>query len=130
MPIETAFPAGLSVRCLPRLWVIVTAFAALACSKTYVPNTDVEDTSQNRQVIVFCERYRHAMEDKNVGELLRMMSPGYFEDSGNAKSDDDADYDKIREFLTSDFLKTSSIRYEIRYQRVTFTETHHVYFSY
>jgi hypothetical protein len=58
------------------------------------------------------------------------MSPGYFEDSGNAKSEDDADYDKIREFLTGDFLKTSGVRYEIRYRRVTFTETNHVYVDY
>ena len=37
-----------------------------ACSKTFIPNTDVEDTGVNREVIEFCETYRHALEDKNV----------------------------------------------------------------
>jgi len=37
---------------------------------------------------------------------------------------------KIREFLTGDFLKTSGIRYEIRYRRVTFTERSHIFVDY
>jgi hypothetical protein len=106
------------------------ALSAAGCSKTYIPNTDVEDTSENRQVILFCEQYRHALEDKNVGQLLKMMSPAYFEDGGNTKNEDDADYDRTREFLTGDFLKTAGIRYEIRYRRVTFTPTNHIYVDY
>jgi len=113
-----------------RIAVVATALAAVACSKAYIPNTDVEDTSDNRQVILFCEHYRHSLEDKNVGELLKLMSPGYFEDGGNTKNADDADYEKIREFLTGDFLKTSGIRYEIRYRRLTFTERSHIYVDY
>jgi hypothetical protein len=109
------------------LHIAFFALAVSACSRTYIPNTDVEDTSPNRQVIVFCEQYRHAMEDRNVSQLLKLMSPGYFEDGGNTKNEDDADYDKIREFLTGDFLKTSGIRYEIRYRRVTFSDNNHVY---
>ena len=42
------------------------------CSKTYIPNTDVEDSGDNRKVITFCESYRHALEEKNVGQLLKI----------------------------------------------------------
>jgi hypothetical protein len=111
----------------------LVALTAVACSRLYIPNTDIEDTSQNRQVILFCEQYRHAMEDKNVAQLLKLMSTGYFESSGSsssAKNDDNADYDKIRDFLTGDFLRTNGIRYEIRYRRVTFTENSHIYVDY
>jgi len=110
--------------------IALAALALAACSKTYIPNTDVEDTGANRQVVLFCEQYRKALEEKNVNQILKMMSPAYFEDGGNTKNEDDADYDKIREFLTGDFLKTGGIRYEIRYRRVTFTETNHVYVDY
>jgi hypothetical protein len=108
----------------------VLALASAGCSKTYIPNTDVEDTSENRQVVLFCEQYRHALEDKNVGQLLKMMSPAYFEDGGNIKNEDDADFERTREFLTGDFLKSSGIRYEIRYRRITFTTTNHIYVDY
>jgi hypothetical protein len=101
-----------------------------ACSRPFIPNTDIEDTGENRGIIVFCEKYRHALEDKNAGQLLKMMSPAYFEDGGNSKPGDDADYDKIRDFLTGNFLNTSGIRYEIRYRRVTVTETNHIYVDY
>ncbi len=114
-----------------RAFLVILGLSALAgCSKAYIPNTDVEDTSQNRDVIKFCEDYRHAMEDKNVPQLLKMMSPGYFEDAGNAKTEDDADYEKIREFLTTDFLHTMGIRYEIRYRKVTYSETNHIWVDY
>jgi len=102
----------------------------LACSKSMIPNTDVEDTGDNRDIVLFCERYRHALEEKDVGSILKMMSQGYFEDGGNTKNEDDADYDKIREFLTGDFLHTGSIRYEMRYRRITITETKHIYVDY
>jgi hypothetical protein len=115
----------------PRFALVALLVLALAaCSKAYIPNTDVEDTGQNRTIIAFCEQYRHALEDKNVGTLLKLMSPAYFEDGGNTKAEDDADYEKIREFLTGDFLKTSGIRYEIRYRRITLTETDHIYVDY
>jgi len=119
----------------PRTTVIfaLIAVAVVACSRVYIPNTDIEDTSQNRQVIAFCEQYRHAMEEKNVAQLLKLTSPAYFESSGKtsaAKSDDNQDYERVHDFLTGDFLKTNGIRYEMRYRRVTFTETNHVYVDY
>ncbi|MGH7269714.1 MAG: hypothetical protein ACREJ3_04725 [Polyangiaceae bacterium] len=115
---------------LVRLFTLFAVLASAACSKVFIPNTDVEDTSQNRKVILLCEKYRHALEDKNVGQMLKLMSPSYFEDGGNTKNEDDADFDKIREFMTGDFLKTTGIRYEIRYRRVTFTPRAHVYVDY
>ena len=115
---------------LPLVVLVALIAGGTACSKTYIPNTDVEDTGVNREVIEFCETYRHALEDQNVGQLIKLMSPGYFEDGGNTKNEDDADFDAMRDFLTGDFMKTTGIRYEIRYRRVTFTERKHIYIDY
>ncbi len=112
------------------LAIVLVAVCATGCAKTYIPNTDVENTGVNRDIITFCEKYRHAMEDRDVGTLLKLMSPAYFEDAGNVKGDDDADFDKIREFLLGDFLKTKGVRYEIRYRRITHTETNHIWVDY
>ncbi len=112
------------------LVLLALSLGLFGCSKTYIPNTDVEDTSENRQIILFCESYRHALEDKSVAQLLKMMSPAYFEDGGNTKNEDDADYERTRDFLTGEFLKTNGIRYEIRYRRITETPTNHIYVDY
>ena len=110
------------------LLLLCLALAAGACSKTYIPNTDVEDNGENRKVILFCERYRHAVEDKNIADLLTMASPGYF--VGASRNEDIYDYSGLKDYLISTFVKTSGIRYEIRYRRVTFTETNHIYVDY
>ncbi len=112
------------------LLLVLAVLPLLACSKQMIPNSDVEDTTQNRDVVLFCEQYRHALEDKNVAQLLKLMSPAYFEDGGNTKTDDDADFDKVREFLTGDFLRSNGIRYEIRYRKVTFSEKQRIYVDY
>jgi hypothetical protein len=98
------------------------------CNKGFIPNTDVPDTAENRKVILFCEQYRHAVEEKNVGALLKLASPGYHK--RGVGSDDDVDFISLKDFLTSTFQQTDGIRYEIRYRRVTFEESSHVSVDY
>ena len=88
------------------------------CATHYIPNTDVEDNDDNRKIIAFCEKYRHAVEERNVPLLLDMASPRYYEDGGNVDAADDMDYAGLREYLEGRFKDTRAIRYEIRYRRV------------
>jgi hypothetical protein len=98
-----------------------------ACATTYIPNTDVLDTDANRKVILFCEQYRHAVEEKNVAQLLKLASPNYHK---RGAIDDDVDYPTLKDFLTTSFQTTDAIRYEIRYRRVLFAENNHVLVQY
>jgi hypothetical protein len=118
------------LRTLTPLALVLFALALGACSKTYIPNTDVEDTSDNRKVILFCEEYRHAVEDKNIGKLLSLASPRYHEDGGNTRGEDDVDYEGLKQYLAGVFMKTSGIRYEIKYRKVTFNENKYIYVDY
>ena len=111
-------------------FVALLSVGVFGCSTTYIPNTDVEDTSKNRKVISFCEEYRHAVENKDVGSLLKMASPRYFEDGGNTNAEDDIDYEGLKAYLTSNFVKTQTIRYEIRYRNVVFGENNRVFVEY
>ena len=111
-------------------FLVILSIAAAGCSPSYIPNTDVEDNSDNRKVISFCEDYRHAVEEKDVGKLLKLASPRYFEDGGNTNPDDDMDFDGLKDYLTASFVKTQTIRYEIRYRKVTFGENKKVFVEY
>jgi hypothetical protein len=88
------------------------------CGGSYIPNTTVEDTSENRKIIGFCEKYRKAVEDRDVDTLVSMAASSYFETGGNAKATDDIDYNGLRAYLTDKFKQTKAIRYEIKYHRV------------
>lgn len=104
---------GLSIMILA-LW----AGSASGCQKRTIPNTEIEDNSFNRSVVEFCERYRRAVEEKNVGLLLSMASPRYFDNSGTPSADDDIDRTRLEEVLKSRLSGLNAIRYEFRYRNI------------
>jgi hypothetical protein len=113
--------------------VHLLAFIAIilgGCVTHYIPNTDVEDTDDNRKVVAFCEKYRRAVEERNVPLLLQMASPSYFEDGGNVDATDDMDFAGLQDYLQGRFKDTRAIRYEIRYRRVTHGSQNHVTIEY
>src|SRR5438270_13886194 len=110
--------------------VLSLALLAAGCATHYIQNTDVEDNDENRRIITFCEKYRHAVEERNVPLLLEMASPRYFEDGGNVDAADDMDYAGLREYLEGRFKDTRAIRYEIRYRRVRRPSDTKIYVEY
>jgi hypothetical protein len=93
--------------------------ALAGCSTQYIPNTDVEEGDFNREVIEFCEKYRHAVEYRNVPVLVQMAHPNYYEDGGTIDTSDDIDFAGLKEYLEGQFRDTLGIRYEIRYRSVS-----------
>ena len=89
-----------------------------ACTRQLIPNTDLDDTWQNRELVEFCENYRKAVEKADVEALMRMAHPDYYEDGGNVDATDDLDYSGLRGYLEKEFVKARSIRYEIHYRRI------------
>ncbi len=98
------------------------ALLAVGCS-TMIPNTTVEDTSENREVVAFVEQYRHAVEARDVRRLLELASPRYLDDNGTPSGDDDLDFDTLREKLASWSDRVTDVRYEIKYRRVSYDQT-------
>ncbi|MBN2526667.1 MAG: hypothetical protein JXR76_09745 [Deltaproteobacteria bacterium] len=88
------------------------------CQKQYIPNTEIIDNDFNRDVLSFCERYRHGVEDMNTGMLLALASPRYFDNSGTPSGDDDVDKAGLEEVLNSRFSPIQSIRMEIIYRAI------------
>jgi hypothetical protein len=88
------------------------------CGEKFIPNTEIEDNEDNRAIVNFCERYRHAVEDLNIGLLLSLAAPRYFDNSGTPSGDDDIDLPELEEILKERFKAIKSLRYEIRYRNV------------
>jgi hypothetical protein len=91
-----------------------------ACEPTLIPNTRVEDTGDNREVVEFIERYRQAVESRNVPALLAMASANYFDDMGTPGGDDDIDFDGLQVGLTRLREEVIGARYQISYRAVTY----------
>ncbi|MCS6858506.1 MAG: hypothetical protein NZM37_12390, partial [Sandaracinaceae bacterium] len=71
-----------------------------ACSVRLIPNTDVPDTQENREIIEVVESYRHAVESRNPAAVLRLVSREYYDDNGTPSTDDDVDYQNLSEILS------------------------------
>lgn len=99
-------------------FLLIFVLLACGCSKQYITNTDVEETEFNHRVIEFCEKYRRAVERRNIPLLLRLAHPTYYEDGGSIDTTDDLDYAGLQDYLLGRFKETRAIRYEIRYRNV------------
>jgi hypothetical protein len=86
-----------------------------------IPNTDVEDTPDNRAVLAFAEQYRQAVEAMDVDALSAMAADDYLDDAGTPTGEDDIDAVQLRALLASWAESLSDVRYEIRYRRVVRT---------
>lgn len=91
-----------------------------ACEPDLIPNTRVEDTASNREVLDFVEKYRKAVEARDVGMLLGMTSVNYFDDMGTPAGDDDIDYDGLKAGLQRIHEEVLGTRYQISYRAVTY----------
>jgi hypothetical protein len=98
--------------------VLLCAAVAGCAAPRLIAGTKVIDTQQNRELLEVCEKYRHAMEDRDAETLISMASRTYFEDSGTPKGDDDYGYDGLRQILASRLAALKSIRYNVQYRNV------------
>jgi len=110
-----------------RLVLALTAAMALGggcATVNTIPGTKVADTRTNREILDVCERYRHAMEDRDATTLLAMAHPNYYEDSGTPSGQDDYGYDGLKEVLSKRMSALKTLRYNIQYRSIQI-EGHH-----
>lgn len=115
---------------LLKLSAALGCLALVGCSHDYIPNTQVEDSDFNRQVIAYCEDYRHAVEHRNADMLVKMADPKYYEDGGTVDTSDDLDLEGLKKYLDAEFRKTSQIRYEIFYRDISIGRSNQVFVDY
>jgi hypothetical protein len=118
------------VKPLPASLKLCSGLALLTlvgCNHEYIPNTQVDDSDFNRDVIAYCEDYRHAVERRSTEQLLKMADPKYYEDGGTVDTSDDLDLAGLKDYLHKEFSRTSAIRYEIFYRDVSIGRSNQVF---
>ena len=103
--------------------LVLALAAALACGSgcatvNTIPGTKVADTKANRDILDVCERYRHAMEDRDATTLLALAHPNYYEDSGTPSGQDDYGYDGLKDVLAKRMSALKTLRYNIQYRAI------------
>ena len=86
-----------------------------------IPGTKVPDNKVNREILDVCERYRHALEDRDATTLLALAHPHYYEDSGTPNANDDYGFDGLKEVLQKRMAALKTVRYNIEYRKIEIT---------
>jgi hypothetical protein len=111
-------------RALSVLLLLGVAVCTPACTHTTIPNTDVEDSPESRDVVDFVEKYRQAVVSRNVSQLLGLVANDYYDDMGTPQGDDDVDREVLKERLEQTFgPELLAVHYDIRYRDVVFLPT-------
>ena len=83
--------------------------ALLGCSKDLIPNTEVENTPENHEVIDFCETYRIALEAKDFARIVAMTADDYYEDGASPPGRDDYDHAGLQQRLSGRFSRLEEV---------------------
>lgn len=97
-------------------------FYLLSCSTHFIPNTYVEDTALNREILAFVDGYRRAVESRNMRAIIALTSKNYFDDMGTPIGDDDVDYDTLKKSFDRLSREILATRFQISYRGITYIE--------
>lgn len=111
-------------RPLSRIALVAGLGLLVGCSHEVIPNTDVEDTPENREVVDFVEDYRDAVTARDVQRLMSLASPNYYDDMGTPAGDDDVDFESLPGRLQQTLGEgVEDVHYDIRYREVIYLPT-------
>jgi hypothetical protein len=98
---------------------LLAATLLLGCATTdYIQGTKIPDTEENRAIVKTVERYRQAMERRDVVTLIALAHPWYTQRGGTG-GQDDYGYEGLKKVIQKRLGATKAVRYGIAYKKLT-----------
>ena len=104
--------------------VILAAGLAAGCGPYLIrgpqisKDAEIEDNPTNRELIQVMERYRVAMERRDLPALLALASKSYYERAGTTATDDDYSYEGLERILKERLAKVKDLRLRIEIDQI------------
>lgn len=104
---------------LIRRFVLSAVTLALgACAPRLIPGTEIPQTKDTEAIVALVEKYRQALEKKDVDALMSLVSESYRDAAGTPTPEDDLDYRKLREVLPERLSKLEDVKLDIEIRRI------------
>ncbi len=88
------------------------------CKPRLLPNSSVEDTTDNRLIAEFMAEYVKAIEQRSTEAVMALVSKDYVEEHGQSEGEGYYDYSHLREKLDKTFELVKELRLVIHLQKV------------
>jgi hypothetical protein len=91
-------------------------FSLSACKPNLLPMSSVSNTAENRAVMQFMDKYKNAIEQHSVAEVMALVAPDFYESSGTDNAEDDYGYSQLQQKLEKAFarVKNLTLRYHVQ----------------
>jgi hypothetical protein len=102
---------------------LALAIAASGCGPSVIDDSEVEATDENLEVWDVVQKYRQALEERDVDLLYTLVSREYFENSGTTDTqDDDYGYEVLREKVMPVLRdNVKKVRFEVKLKDIRTT---------
>jgi hypothetical protein len=101
------------------LFAAAALLLVAACTPRRIPGTDIDDTDDTRAILKVMEQYRSAVEARDAGKVLSLISQEFKDDLGTSTPADDLDYPQLREKLPVSMAKLDDVRLDVTVRKVT-----------
>lgn len=102
--------------------VVVLSLGLMGCSPKKIPGTELDDTSDTRAVLDVMQKYRAAVEARNVDAILKLADPSFRDDGGSSTPEDDFDYQSLAPKMSTRFSKVAELRLDLSVRRIEFDD--------
>jgi hypothetical protein len=96
----------------------LAATLAVGCAPRRIPGTEIPNTPDTRAIYETLERYRQALEKRDVAGILALVAPGYFDTAGTPDPADDLDRARLEASLKEELPKAESLKVDFTLRRI------------
>jgi ketosteroid isomerase-like protein len=96
----------------------LAAALASACGPHRLPGTEIPDTNDTRAISDTVERYRQALEKRDVDGILALVAPSYYDTAGTPDPADDLDRARLEAALREQLPKAESLKVDFTLRRI------------
>lgn len=99
---------------------VLLALVLTGCTPRKIPGTDLDDTTETRAVIDVLQKYREAVEKKNIDAITKLADESFRDDGGTSSPDDDLDFASLNNKLTARLSKVADLKLDVTVRRIEF----------
>lgn len=99
---------------------VLLVLALTGCTPKKIPGTDLDDTTETRAVIDVLQKYREAVEKKNVDAITKLADESFRDDGGTSSPDDDLDFASLGNKLSARLSKVADLKLDVTVRRIEF----------
>jgi ketosteroid isomerase-like protein len=99
-------------------WLGLVLLSTAGCAVHLIPGTEISDTPEDRAILALMEKYRTAVQAKDVEALSKLVSTSFRDDAGTTNPEDDLDYASLRPKLSARWAKITDLTLELSVRKI------------